>query len=79
MGRPMPNINHAERLKQLMAIADTKFLKNGRSIPASQAIAGAKQWWDSLDKTNQDQNARIAKQRAPQAPRAVNPDVGVKG
>ncbi len=79
MGRPMPNVNHSERLKQLMAIADVKFLKNGRSIPANQAIAGAKEWWASLDKTNQDQNARIAKQRAPQAPRAVNPDVGVKG
>ena len=66
MGRPMPNMNHKARLKQLMAIADVKFLKNGQSIPARQAIAGAQEWWDSLDKTNQDQNARIAKQRAPQ-------------
>ena len=75
----MPNVNHAERLKQIMAVADAKFLKNGQSIPANQAIAGAKEWWASLAKTNQDRNARIAKQRAPQAPRAVNPDVGVKG
>ena len=43
-----------------------KFMKKGQNIPASQAIAGAKEWWASLDKTNQDQNAQIAKQRAPQ-------------
>ena len=79
MGRPMPNMDHEGRLKQLMAIADVKFMKNGQNIPASQAIAGAKEWWASLDKTNQDQNARIAKQRAPQAARQVNPDVGAKG
>ncbi len=68
MGRPMPNMDHEGRLKQLMAIADVKFMKNGQNIPANQAIAGAKEWWASLDKTNQDRNARIAKQRAPQAP-----------
>tara|TARA_B100000965_G_scaffold402594_1_gene428882 strand:- start:107 stop:1492 length:1386 start_codon:yes stop_codon:yes gene_type:complete len=79
MGRAMPNMDHEGRLKQLMAIADVKFMKNGQNIPASQAIAGAKEWWASLDKTNQDQNARIAKQRAPQAARQVNPDVGAKG
>ena len=65
MGRPMPNIDHEGRLKQLMAIADVKFMKNGQSIPARQAIEGAKEWWASLDKTNQDKNAKIAKQRAP--------------
>ena len=65
MGRPMPNMDHEGRLKQLMAVADVKFMKNGQSIPASQAIKGAKEWWASLDKTNQDRNAKIAKQRAP--------------
>ena len=68
MGRPMPNMDHEGRLKQLMAIADVKFMKNGQNIPANRAIAGAKEWWASLDKTNQNRNARIAKQRAPQAP-----------
>ena len=66
MGRPMPNMDHEGRLKQLMAIADVKFMKNGQNIPANRAIAGAKEWWASLDKTNQNRNARIAKQRAPQ-------------
>ena len=64
----MPNRDHEKQLRQILAIADATFLKNGRSIPANQAIAGAQEWWASLNKTNQDKNTRIAQQRAPQTP-----------
>ena len=68
LGRAMPNVDHEKQLRQILAVADATFLKNGRSIPASQAISGAKEWWASLNKTNKDKNARIAKMRAPQTP-----------
>ena len=68
LGRAMPNRDHEKQLRQILAIADATFLKNGRSIPANQAIAGAQEWWASLNKTNQDKNTRIAQQRAPQTP-----------
>lgn len=69
MGRAVPGIDYKKVTQRLITIADVSFRDaNGKDIPASQAISGAQEWWDSLNKTNQDKNARIAKMRAPQKP-----------
>ena len=69
MGRPVPGVDYKKVTQRLMSVADVSFRDaSGKGIPASQAIAGAKEWWASLNKTNQKRNADIAKMRAPQKP-----------
>jgi len=69
MGRPVPGVDYKKVTQRLMQVADVSFRDaSGKSIPANQAIAGAKEWWASLNKTNQRRNADIAKMRAPQKP-----------
>jgi len=67
MGRAVPGTDYKKVTQRLMSVADVSFRDaSGKSIPARQAIAGAQSWWDSLNKTNKNRNAKIAKQRAPQ-------------
>ena len=69
MGRPVPGVDYKKVTQRLMQVADVSFRDaSGKGIPARQAIAGAKEWWASLNKTNQRRNADIAKMRAPQNP-----------
>ena len=69
MGRAVPGTDYEKVTQRLMQIADVSFRDaSGKSIPARQAMAGAKEWWASLNRTNKDKNAQIAKMRAPQKP-----------
>lgn len=67
LGRPVPGTDFEKNTRMLMAVADISFRDaSGKSIPARQAIAGAQEWWASLNNFNKDRNARINAKRAPQ-------------